>query len=79
MQQTSNLIILLLAIYAFVAPDQAFAYLEPGTGSMLLQLLFGGVAGILVIMKLYWSRFVNFFRNRRSQKDNPPPFNKSHE
>jgi len=79
MQQTSHLIILLLAIYTFVVPDQAFAYLEPGTGSMLLQLLFGGVAGILVIMKLYWSRFVNFFRNRRSQKDNPPPFNKSHE
>ena len=31
----------------------AHAYLDPGTGSILLQLLLGGVAGFLVIIKLY--------------------------
>lgn len=35
-----------------VAPAQA--YLDPGTGSIMLQLLLGGVAGFLVIIKLYW-------------------------
>lgn len=39
----------------------AFAYLDPGTGSMLLQLLLGGVAGFLVIGKLYWHRFKSIF------------------
>ncbi len=34
----------------------AFAYVDPGTGAMLLQLLLGGVAGGLVILKLYWHR-----------------------
>ena len=34
----------------------AFAYIDPGTGAMLLQLLLGGVAGGLVILKLYWHR-----------------------
>ncbi|MFK7897001.1 MAG: hypothetical protein AB8G23_14245 [Myxococcota bacterium] len=37
------------------APAQA--YLDPGTGSMVLQVILGGVAGAMVIGKLYWARF----------------------
>ena len=39
----------------------AYAYLDPGTGSMLLQLLLGGFAGVLVVGKLYWHRIKAFF------------------
>ena len=45
-----------------------YAYLDPGAGSMLLQLLLGGIAGVIVILKLYWQRFVSLFR-RDSQKE----------
>ena len=31
----------------------AHAYLDPGTSSMILQLLLGGVAGALVVGRLY--------------------------
>lgn len=41
----------------------AHAYLDPGTGSMMLQLLLGGVAGALVVGKLYMERARAFFRN----------------
>ena len=34
----------------------AVAYLDPGTGSMLLQVILGGVAAIAVAIKLYWHR-----------------------
>lgn len=37
----------------------AHAYLDPGTGSMMLQLLLGGVAGALVVLRLYWYRIKN--------------------
>ena len=37
-----------------IAVVPAHAYLDPGTGSILLQLLLGGVAGFLVIIKLNW-------------------------
>ena len=43
----------------FASP--ALAYLDPGTGSMLLQMLLGGVAGALVVGKLYWHRIKAFF------------------
>jgi hypothetical protein len=38
----------------------AWAYLDPGTGSMMLQLLLGGVAGAMVVGKLYWQRLREF-------------------
>jgi hypothetical protein len=37
------------------------AYLDPGSGSMLVQLLLGGVAGAAVILKLGWQRLRSMF------------------
>lgn len=31
-----------------------FAYLDPGTGSMLLQAIVGGGAGIMVLVRHFW-------------------------
>ncbi len=42
----------------------AVAYLDPGTGSMIVQLLLGGIAGALVVGKLYWQRFKSFFSRK---------------
>ncbi|MGH6948806.1 MAG: hypothetical protein ACREDZ_15865 [Kiloniellales bacterium] len=47
--------ILEVAVLTF-APTTVVAYLDAGTGGMLLQLLLGGVAGIAVVGKLYWHR-----------------------
>lgn len=52
----------------------AFAYLDPGTGSMLLQLLLGGIAGVLIAARLYWSRLKRLlFWRKSSQKTAPDP------
>jgi hypothetical protein len=37
-------------------------YLDPGTGSMLLQALAGGIAGLAVVGKLYWARIKRALR-----------------
>lgn len=42
------------------------AYLDPGTGSVLLQALLGGLAGLAVALKLFGRRllgFLTFWRN----------------
>ena len=43
------------------------AYLDPGSGSFILQLLIATLLGALFIMKTYWQRIVTFFRNRFSK------------
>jgi hypothetical protein len=42
----------------------AYAYLDAGTGSMILQVLLGGVAGIALVGKLYWHRLLVMLRIR---------------
>jgi len=36
-------------------------YIDPGTGSLILQLLLGGVAGVWVVFKLWGKRILAFF------------------
>jgi hypothetical protein len=49
-----------LLVASSAAP--AFAYIDPGTGSMMLQLLLGGVAGAMVVGRLYMRRISDRFR-----------------
>ena len=44
------------------APD-AFAYLDPGTGSILLQGLIAAVAAVVTYASLYWQRTKAWFRS----------------
>jgi hypothetical protein len=46
----------LLAIVLLSAAQPLHAYLDPGTGSMLLQVILGGIAAIGVALKLFWHR-----------------------
>lgn len=51
------------AALLFLALNQpAYAYLDPGTGSIILQALLGGAAGVLIAGRLYWSKIKGFFR-----------------
>jgi hypothetical protein len=59
-------------IVVLLVPTQAMAYLGPGSGSMLLQLLLGGVAGLVVVVKLYWRRLLAFFGLRKNERDTEP-------
>ena len=63
---------LLLVIYfIWMSQAQVEAYLDPGSGSMLVQLLLGGVAGAAVIMKLGWERFKDIFRSSKAKQTKP--------
>ena len=63
MSISSFLLFLTVFLVAFDITQEAYAYLDPGTGSMILQLLLGGIAGIIIVLKLYWQRVKNVFQN----------------
>ena len=46
----------ILAILLLSSAQPAFAYLDPGTGSMLLQVILGGIAAVGVALKLFWHK-----------------------
>ena len=44
--------------------EAAHAYLDPGTGSVILQAVIGGVAIGLLVLKRQWARIRAFFSRR---------------
>jgi len=49
-------LLVLLALTFTIGATPAYAYLDPGTGSMLLQAILGGVAGVVIAGRLYWGK-----------------------
>ena len=48
------------------------SYLDPGAGSMILQALAGGLAGLAVAGKLYWGRVKRALRLGRGPDPSDP-------
>ncbi len=53
-------LVAILGVATFSA--DAHAYMNPGTGSMILQALVAGFAVISVTVKIYWYKLVAFFK-----------------
>jgi hypothetical protein len=47
------------------------AYLDPGSGSMILQIIAGGLAAVAVTAKLYWNRLLKFLRIKKDEPETP--------
>ena len=66
--------ILFLVLVCLLCPwNSVYAYLDPGSGSLVLQVILGGVAGFLLLLKLFWHRILAILHIRRE----PEPDNTS--
>ncbi len=45
------------------------AYLDAGSGNMILQVLLGGFAAVAVTAKLYWNRFLRFLHIKKDEPE----------
>ena len=53
------------AALVLLSSKKAYAYLDPGTGSMLLQGLIAAVAGGLMIIRSYWGKWKSLLSPRK--------------
>lgn len=54
-------IVIALAGVAVATPS--YAYLDPGTGSVILQSLLAGIAVAMGLLRFYWQQFKAFLGN----------------
>ena len=48
------------------------AYIDPGTGSMLISTIMGGIAAVGVFVKMYWKRLLVLLRLRKPDEPRTP-------
>ena len=52
---------LLVILFCVTFTPSAHAYLDPGTGSYIFQLLIAGAVGLAFAVKIFWGRIKGFF------------------
>jgi hypothetical protein len=58
--------IVLFALAACLSiTSPAYAYLDPGTGSMLISAIIGVAAAVGLALKLFWYRLVGLLRGKK--------------
>ena len=67
--QSRGIILLkiILTMAGIMFPISAFAYLDPGTGSIILQGLIAALAATAVVMRTYWYKIKGFFGKSESK------------
>ena len=64
-------------LLSIVPPPQQMAqglnYIDAGTGSLIIQILIGGLAGSFVLLGVFWRKVKAFFGRHfsRNRKDTP--------
>jgi len=64
----------LFLLFVFTYPLTANAYIDPGTGSIIIQAMIAGVAVVGIYFKIIWRKAVDIFRyfsskSKKNQKD----------
>ena len=65
-----NKIFLTFLIYYFTAESNAYAYLDPATGSIIIQYIVAGLVACMAFMKNFWVKFKYFFNKKNKIQKN---------
>ena len=57
-----------IAMITMVFPSEIYAYLDPGSGSYILQILMGTLLGASYLVKVYWDKIKSFFSGKRANE-----------
>ena len=49
----------------FIILMKPLAYLDPGSGSFIIQMLLAGLLGVGVGVRIYWKKIVAFFNKKK--------------
>ncbi|KJS12088.1 MAG: hypothetical protein VR67_11500 [Peptococcaceae bacterium BRH_c8a] len=60
-KQIKPLIVFVIFLISF--PQVAYAYIDPGTGSYIMQTILAAVLGFAFIIKTYWNKIKLVFKN----------------
>ncbi len=60
--------LIIVVVCYFVYPQRAFAYLDPGTGSLILQMLIAALVAVSFSIKIFWKKIIAFFSSSHAKE-----------
>ena len=60
------ILLIILVLCAF--NTKAYAYIDPGVGSIVLQAIIGAIAATSLTIKIYWQKIKAFFKKRKNKE-----------
>jgi hypothetical protein len=59
----NQLFTICIIMFSFFITSPAYAYLDPGTGSLILQGIIAGLAMLSITIKMWWHKITSLFKN----------------
>lgn len=60
-------ILYFMLLFAFVIAKPVYAYLDPGTGSMILQVIAAAIVAVGVYIKVFWNKIAKIFGKKTEE------------
>ncbi len=60
---------LIAAVALILLPTPALAYIDPGTGSFVIQGIIAAVVGASLVIKMFWHRIKSVFTGKPTTED----------
>tara|TARA_B110000858_G_C17492752_1_gene332357 strand:- start:203 stop:451 length:249 start_codon:yes stop_codon:yes gene_type:complete len=57
-----------IIMLSFFFTSPAYAYLDPGTGSLILQGIIAGLAMLSITIKMWWHTIISWFKKSEDSK-----------
>jgi len=67
--------IIFFSFIFFFTPTNSYAYLDPGTGSFIIQIIIAFALGAIIFIKIYFNKIKDFFSkifSKKKSKDEKP-------
>jgi energy-coupling factor transporter transmembrane protein EcfT len=56
-------------IFLSLIPSFSYAYIDPITGSIVIQAIIGGFVTVGFFIKMYWRKLVKFFKRKLGKEE----------
>ena len=61
--------IFIIFFFIFILTNEANAYIDPGSGSIIIQAIIGGLAAAGTTITIYWNKIKRFFSKNKKNSD----------
>lgn len=59
-----------IILYCLIIPTFAYAYIDPGTGSYVVQVVIGILLGVILSIRILWIHIISFIKKLLKIRDN---------